>query len=589
MIFPQNLTASIPLVDSEPQVCLWDNCGVEFPNLHNLVSHLDRGHTLSMVKYICLWKDCPRNLKPFDARYKLITHLRCHTGEKPYVCDIAGCSRAFSRLENLKLHVRTHTGEKPYVCHYENCNKRFNNTSDRAKHMKTHVTRKPYACKYPGCSKCYTDPSSMRKHVKFAHRLSGASGNGTSQRSSRKLSTASSTGSSTPSTPCTPTTGLAMVVQRPTAPIAMGTVLPTNFQRFAQPICIQSSSSSNHMPLVVGTSTTTTSIPPPLLPVPTFLQPRGAPQSINQPVSVIQPSVQVQYMQTGNPQQPLVMLVPSTGSANGVNYGIRDQPPKVVSLPSGIQLQRIVSLNSTTRTSMQQTSTNQQLPAFEQPVSYVYGTRFEQSQTGLQPPESRDHTHLTNSDNTQNEKPSSVESQLRQQIAELKEQLLLSKQAQAFRPSITTTSMSNSQPVCMIQPAHGLRQSVSPVRGSSPTKVANAVVRILQPSQNPHSYMQGQMVALQQPLATQSPSMIPTQLIQPTPIHMASSQNLASPVRQLTLVNPTQILSVTPRQNGPCIIPHAQFMVPGTQVVSYIQSQGVTPQIVQFAPLSNET
>lgn len=173
-----------------PYVCQWENCNMEFPNLSYLVAHLDRGHTATMVTYRCLWRDCQRDMKPFDARYKLITHLRCHTGEKPYKCDVKGCIRSFSRLENLKLHVRTHTGEKPYACHYDNCNKRFNNTSDRAKHMKTHITRKPYACKVPGCSKSYTDPSSMRKHVKFAHRMrEGSSDSGSS----------SSTGSSSAS------------------------------------------------------------------------------------------------------------------------------------------------------------------------------------------------------------------------------------------------------------------------------------------------------------------------------------------------------------------------------------------------------
>ena len=167
-----------------PYVCRWEGCNMEFPNLSYLVAHLDRGHTATMVTYRCLWKDCQRDMKPFDARYKLITHLRCHTGEKPYKCDVKGCTRCFSRLENLKLHVRTHTGEKPYACHYENCNKRFNNTSDRAKHMKTHITRKPYACKIPGCNKSYTDPSSMRKHVKFAHRMREGSSESSSSSSS---------------------------------------------------------------------------------------------------------------------------------------------------------------------------------------------------------------------------------------------------------------------------------------------------------------------------------------------------------------------------------------------------------------------
>ena len=154
----------------QPLMCRWDKCQLEFCSLSSLVTHLDRTHTLAMTQFVCLWENCSRQLKPFDARYKLITHLRCHTGEKPYQCDVALCKRSFSRLENLKLHTRTHTGEKPYQCDFAGCLKKFNNTSDRAKHKKTHVTRKPYACKYLGCGKSYTDPSSMRKHIKYAHR-----------------------------------------------------------------------------------------------------------------------------------------------------------------------------------------------------------------------------------------------------------------------------------------------------------------------------------------------------------------------------------------------------------------------------------
>ena len=57
-------------------------------------------------------------------------------------------------------------GERPYVCPMPGCKKAYSNSSDRFKHTRTHTVEKPYRCKVPGCPKRYTDPSSLRKHVK---------------------------------------------------------------------------------------------------------------------------------------------------------------------------------------------------------------------------------------------------------------------------------------------------------------------------------------------------------------------------------------------------------------------------------------
>ncbi|CAG5058255.1 unnamed protein product [Parnassius apollo] len=150
------------------RVCLWENCLERYPSQNTLVEHIERAHvnTYKGDEFSCLWRDCARARRPFNARYKLLIHMRVHSGHKPNRCHHPGCGKAFSRLENLKIHVRSHTGERPYACPAPHCRKAFSNSSDRAKHQRTHFNARPYACGAAGCGKRYTDPSSLRKHVK---------------------------------------------------------------------------------------------------------------------------------------------------------------------------------------------------------------------------------------------------------------------------------------------------------------------------------------------------------------------------------------------------------------------------------------
>ncbi|KAF7264535.1 hypothetical protein GWI33_023078 [Rhynchophorus ferrugineus] len=155
----------IPKKDEKRQ-CLWQNCGIIFPSLSELASHVSKCHSASGPGglFYCGWEGCTRNNKGFNARYKMLVHVRTHTNEKPHKCF--QCDKSFSRAENLKIHSRSHSGEKPYVCPVPGCNKAYSNSSDRFKHTRTHSVEKPYQCKVPGCPKRYTDPSSLRKHVK---------------------------------------------------------------------------------------------------------------------------------------------------------------------------------------------------------------------------------------------------------------------------------------------------------------------------------------------------------------------------------------------------------------------------------------
>ncbi|KAM3966772.1 uncharacterized protein ACR2FA_012314 [Aphomia sociella] len=153
-------------VDGSEAVCGWRGCGALFPSVARLSAHVARAHAHALRDglFYCGWKGCSRPQKGFNARYKMLVHVRTHTNERPHICN--QCNKSFSRAENLKIHLRSHSGEKPYVCPYEGCGKAYSNSSDRFKHTRTHTVDKPYCCKVPGCNKRYTDPSSLRKHVK---------------------------------------------------------------------------------------------------------------------------------------------------------------------------------------------------------------------------------------------------------------------------------------------------------------------------------------------------------------------------------------------------------------------------------------
>ncbi|CAH2002291.1 unnamed protein product [Acanthoscelides obtectus] len=147
-------TIRYPKTSSEVEVqCRWRSCGLRFPSLDQLANHVAKVHSASGRGglFYCGWEGCTRNDKGFNARYKMLVHVRTHTNEKPHKCF--QCEKSFSRAENLKIHSRSHSGEKPYICPVPGCNKAYSNSSDRFKHTRTHQVEKPYQCKVPGCPK----------------------------------------------------------------------------------------------------------------------------------------------------------------------------------------------------------------------------------------------------------------------------------------------------------------------------------------------------------------------------------------------------------------------------------------------------
>ncbi|CAN9510660.1 unnamed protein product [Ophioblennius macclurei] len=83
------------------------------------------------TKKLCVCSFCG---KGFRSPANLESHMRTHTGERPYGCTI--CGKKFSQFWNLKIHRNIHTGERPYQCLL--CPERFSDPSNLKKHQKRH-------------------------------------------------------------------------------------------------------------------------------------------------------------------------------------------------------------------------------------------------------------------------------------------------------------------------------------------------------------------------------------------------------------------------------------------------------------------
>ncbi|OJA18531.1 hypothetical protein AZE42_06656 [Rhizopogon vesiculosus] len=95
------------VVGSDTMTCLWDDCGIVFSHLPSLIEHIHSTHVgVHKSNYTCDWATCNRRGLAQTSRFALISHIRSHTGEKPFICSRPECDKSFTRSDALAKHMR---------------------------------------------------------------------------------------------------------------------------------------------------------------------------------------------------------------------------------------------------------------------------------------------------------------------------------------------------------------------------------------------------------------------------------------------------------------------------------------------------
>lgn len=152
--YKQELPAHIKATHCGEKVHVCQMCGKKFATKHYFDKHIAFHSAERQLQ--CLI--CGRHFLRKDA---LKQHIDTHVTS--YQCKF--CPKTLSTKAILKTHLRTHTGLRPFECEF--CNKTFLKRGDMVRHKRVHTGERPFKCNI--CQKTFTRNHLLTEHKQNAH------------------------------------------------------------------------------------------------------------------------------------------------------------------------------------------------------------------------------------------------------------------------------------------------------------------------------------------------------------------------------------------------------------------------------------